>query len=557
MQKAKVVLGVGMAAAVLTASSVLAAAAPATDLVSHSRTSSSEGSTTGPSIGPVISDTGSVIAFSDSSGTPPNMVSGYVDHGNAPNLYVWNGTDKTVHLVNHKAGLPAEEADAGAQNNAVSADGKFIAFVSNATNMISGLNYNSGTGSANIYIYTVADASIRLVSHIPGDPLSTANDSSTQFPGPVGISDDGTKVLFQSAATDLISPFVDTNGSGSVPVGSDLYLYDTTTDTNVLVTHASNLPNTGSNGSITTEQFRLSGDGNRVVYTSDASTLVAPFTDNNGSAGDVYEYDAATGLNTLVTHSAFDPTQGQNGVTSHPTVNTKGTKVAFDTTSNNLMDLFGDTNGSAKDVFVWDSKKNKATLVSHTAGDKKTSGEANSENAFINASGSTVAYESKSNDLVTGFQEGYLTGQPDIYRWTAKKSKNSLVTRRFDGKKTGQAGIPQLMGLSSSGGQVLYITQAPTANVVAGATDGNTGGYDAYEWDASAAKMRLISHKGGDLLTSGNQGSSEFGSSRLISSNGKAVVYLSPATDLLTVAFTNNNGAVNDIYRYGPATQPE
>ena len=107
---------------------------------------------------------------------------------------------------------------------------------------------------------------------------------------PSAISANGTYVVFQSSATNLVpgSGAGDQNGVSSVfnISASNVYLYDTQTNTIQLV--SAGLNGAAANGASYSPQ--ISADGDYVIFESTASNLVAG---GSGGQAQTYVYDIA------------------------------------------------------------------------------------------------------------------------------------------------------------------------------------------------------------------------------------------------------------------------
>jgi len=158
------------------------------------------------------------------------------------------------------------------------------------------------------------------------------------------ISADGQSVVFDSDATTLVSN--DSNGE------RDIFVHDRPTHQTLLVSVATD--GTPSNGF--SEFATLSGNGQVVVYHSDATNLVS---DDTNGVRDVFAYDRATGITTRLS-AAGDGTEG-NASSARPVVSEEGRVVAFYSDASNLV---SDDTNSATDVFVHDRMTGITTRIS-------------------------------------------------------------------------------------------------------------------------------------------------------------------------------------------------
>ena len=198
----------------------------------------------------------------------------------------------------------------------ISADGRFVAFLSDASDLVPG----DTNGVTDIFVRDLQTGTTERVS--VGSSGAQANGQSL---GPT-ISGDGRFVAFRSAASNLIQG--DTNGVG------DIFVRDTQAGTTDLVSVASD----GTKGNGDSYGPSISADGRFVVFRSKASNLVAG--DTNGK-DDIFRYDRRTATTELV---SVDSSGAQSNRNSYaPFTNADGRFVVFWSGASNLVP--GDTNG--------------------------------------------------------------------------------------------------------------------------------------------------------------------------------------------------------------------
>lgn len=260
---------------------------------------------------PVISPDGSKVAFSSyRSVLSPGDANGQDD------IYVEDLATRTVtRLSNDAAGGAANGKSLGA---VFSPDGTQVAFISEATNLVPG----DTNGTADYFVADLLTGEIRRVA----TGATYAVDYNT--PGLV-FSPDGSKVLFQSLAADLVSG--DTNNS------DDIFLMDLATGTVTRVSTDGNGAQANGNSS----DAGFSPDGTRVAFSSAASNLVAG--DANGAI-DVFVKDLATG-----TIERIESTLHNGSATIAPVFSPDGTHLAF--RSGNGVFLYDMTTGERTAAF--------------------------------------------------------------------------------------------------------------------------------------------------------------------------------------------------------------
>ncbi|MGP0593888.1 FG-GAP-like repeat-containing protein [Nitrospira sp. T9] len=292
-----------------------------------------------------------------------------------------NGTtDVFVH--DRQTGITSRVsvATGGGQSNnnsftpALSADGRFVAFHSFANNLVPG----DTNGVLDVFVHDRQSGATTRVSVATG-AIQGNNTSRAGF-----LSASGGLVAFESDATNLVPG--DTNGV------RDLFIHDRQTGVTTRVSVA-----TGG-GQVNGESVdaELSADGRYVTFQSDATNLVAG--DSNG-VGDVFVHDRQTDTTTRVS-VASGGLQG-GGESSEGTISGDGRFVAFLSFATNLVP--GDTNGEG-DVFVHDRQTNTTTRMSVTTGGVQ--GNDFSCNPAISQDGRIVGFFSDSNNLVPGDTNG-------------------------------------------------------------------------------------------------------------------------------------------------------
>ena len=217
----------------------------------------------------------------------------------------------------------------------LSADGRYVVFLSPADNLLGENHDEDQNGVADFFVKDIVTLELTCVSTDSyGNP---ANGPSYDWPS---ISADGHYVVFASYASNLLGEGGDTNGD------CDVFVKD-------MVTHATTRVSTNSAGGEVhgfSQLDAISDDGRYVVFTSDATDVVAG--DTNGYS-DVFLKDRVTGVTTRVS-TAADGTQGDSYVGA-VAISPEGRYVAFEACSNNLLGEGNDTNNHW-DIFVKDLK---------------------------------------------------------------------------------------------------------------------------------------------------------------------------------------------------------
>ena len=309
----------------------------------------------------------------------------------------------------------------------ISADGRFVAFASYATNLVP----NDTNSNSDVFI---RDLLMRTTTRVS---VVSDGTQANGYSGIPSISADGRYVAFMSRASNLVAN--DNNGFGDIFVHDRLYA--TTTRVSV------GIDNTQTNGD--SAAMRISADGRFVVFASYASNLVV--NDNNGLP-DLFLHDQVTGDMTLVT-VAFDGTQS-NGYNHAPEISADGRFVAFMSFASNLV--AGDTNGQA-DVFIRDLRERTTTRVSVASDGTQVLGGAESSVLGISRDGRYVIFQSQAQGLVPE-DTNFLW---DIFvrdTWTGITKRVNIDSLGNPAEHIQGSGSPAISG---DGRYVVFATGAP------------------------------------------------------------------------------------------------
>ena len=230
----------------------------------------------------------------------------------------------------------------GSANNdsfggAISRDGRFVAFESDASNLVP----NDTNGASDVFVFDRQSGTLSLVS------MDGAGNQSNAFSGYPSLSADGRYVTFNSRGTNMPG-----NPTGLYQV----YRRDRVTGEVVLVS----VPAGGGSANGSSFGGHISLDGNLVAFDSDASNLV-PQDDN--SASDVFVRDIAKA--TTVRVSVDSAGVEGNGFSSFGRISGDGRIVTFQSDTTNLMP--NDTN-NGRDIFAHNLESGATEFVS-TASD--------------------------------------------------------------------------------------------------------------------------------------------------------------------------------------------
>jgi hypothetical protein len=221
------------------------------------------------------------------------------------------------------------ETDSGSTSPAISANGRIVAFMSPATNLVP----DDTNEVDNIFVHDRhTGLTTRVSVNSEGIQANSISDGPT-------LSANGRFVAFNSAATNLVPN--DTNGT------FDAFVHDRRTGETTRVNVASD----GTEATSFSANNAISGDGRFVAFFT-AASLVPEDTNNDF---DVFVQDRKTRTTARVNVNSAG---GQaNGHTIRlPSLTADGRTVAFCSEANNLVP--DDTNG-ALDIFVHERRRGR------------------------------------------------------------------------------------------------------------------------------------------------------------------------------------------------------
>ncbi|MGN6170732.1 MAG: TolB family protein [Solirubrobacteraceae bacterium] len=212
------------------------------------------------------------------------------------------GAAKTRRVDVSSSGAQATGGSAfPSTGNAISADGRFVGFVSAATNLVAG----DTNGVADIFVRDRKNHTTRRVS------LSSSGQQVIGDSFNPAISPDGRFVAFASSADNLVRR--DTNGQ------QDIFVRDTKNHT----TRRVSVSSSGEQANRSSFKVSISAGGRFVVFESDATNLV-PFATTGEQ---VFMRDMKTHKTVLISKSSSGGRP--NGESFDPSISATGRFVAF------------------------------------------------------------------------------------------------------------------------------------------------------------------------------------------------------------------------------------
>ncbi|HBX69062.1 MAG TPA: hypothetical protein DEH25_06690, partial [Chloroflexi bacterium] len=327
----------------------------------------------------------------------------------------------------------------------ISADGRYVAFSSEATNLVTG----DTNGHRDIFLRdrdTDADGifdepgNVRTTRVSMGLAGAQANNDSWE----VSISYNGRYIAYSSDADNLVA----SDGNGF----RDVFLYDRVLNQ---TTRISVVDVSGTNGNNDSEHPSISGDGRFVAFTSKASNLV---TGDGNNLQDVFVRQMSTGRTFRVSIDSGG-LEALGGGSYNPSMSETGQFVAFTSEATNLDLVLADTN-AARDVYVHDRTTGTTTRVSiATSG---AEGDLESYMPMISGNGNFVVFASQATNLdeITPDTNGYA----DIYVHDISLAESSRVSMNFFGAEA-QNGDSFTPSISREGRYIAFASEASNLDV--------------------------------------------------------------------------------------------
>ena len=412
-------------------------------------------------------------------------------------------------LVSVASSAPPGNGDS--VNPAVSGDGRYVAFASDASNLVAG----DTLGHKDVFVRDRQAGTTKRVSIASGVNGAQANGNSDS----PGISADGRFVVFRSFATNLVVPATDGNG--------DIFVRDTT---NNVTFELSVTVDSTTDGNGVSSQPAISADGGYVVFRSTANNLGLGSTVGHS---DIYEVKFSTsdgvGSGKWLTAPLVP---GSTGDAAAPTVSADGSVVAFQTAASNLE--ANDGNGKI-DVYMVGYQGGPMTRASRRGFDGSAPN-GDSTNPSISGGGRIVAYQSDATNILPT-QDLNLTFS-DIYIFDAATQVTQYESFGFDGDPTN--GNSMSPAIARDGSAIAFASDA--TNLIQ--TDTNTK-RDIFIVNISTLGDMVR----GSVATGGVQAEGGASHNPSLSGNGRYLVFDSTATNLGPDAnatadvFIRDNGA--------------
>ena len=448
----------------------------------------------GDSVPAGVSPDGRFVLFeSNASDLTPN------DTNNASDLFIRDLLSDTTTLVSiNTNGFAGNGASRSA---AMTPDGRFVAFVSAANNLVNG----DTNKIPDVFVRDLQAGSTVLVSVGAVSTNTSIPLGSSESPA---ITPDGRYVAFLSTATNLVS---------GVPSGGDVYVRDLQSNITVWASSGARAAAAAALGSsaVASFNFAISDDGQYVAYET---------AKNPSTTGVILRYSVSTGL-TDVVHTNAAVTMGPLEEARSLDLTPDGRFIAFVANTN------GNT-GVNTCLCVWDAQSSSVVVASvDQAG--RVSTNSISDWPSITADGRFVAFLSSASNLTAN----PFVGTYHLYERDLQTGTTSLldVDTNGLGSTIGPSTIPRL---SADGRFAAF--EAPDGSLVPNERNRRN---DVFVRDLAAASTELISLHAPALASAAPNGPSSL-ISGAISPDGRFVAFASEADNLTP----NDTNGCRDVF---------
>ena len=352
------------------------------------------------------------------------------------------------------------DANSASYNPSVSGDGRYVAFDSLASDLITGDAYSG----YDVFVRDMQAGATTLISQA-GD--GTQGNGRSRNPS---ISGNGRYVAFESDATNLVSG----DGNGF----TDIFVRDMQAGTTTRISAAAD----GTEGNGDSTDPRISGNGRYVTFSSEADNLVAG--DGNGVA-DVFIYDLQTGA--IARASELTDGTEADGESLYPVLSGDGRYLVFQSDAANLISA--DSNNKT-DIFLRENDIDPPGIASITRADANPTN-ATDVDFLVTFTENVTDVDTADFDLavsgVSGAAVSGVSGGGSAYTVTVSTGAGE-GTLRLDVADTAVISDTMgngLIGIPYSGGETYTIDKtAPTVTAVARA-DANPASADNVDFSVT------------------------------------------------------------------------
>ncbi len=366
--------------------------------------------------------------------------------------------------------------NAPARSPVISNDGRYVAFFSQANNLITGYPM---TNTQQVFVRDMQTNQTFLASHANA-AVATPGNAAVDVSQPLSISGNGRFVVWTSPASNYLPFTPDTNNA------NDVFLFDVISSGGNIGPASMNATGTATGNGASFGGVIAENSGTfppTIIFASNATNLNSADTNPNT---DIYCYKGET--TARLVSIARDGTAA-NAASSTSDITPDGHYVAFTSKASNLVNGFDEANNTTNDVFLRDLQTNSTSYVSLNANNSPSS----------TTDGATLSEISDNGRLIS-----FITSEPlsvrdnaatqDAYVRDISSGVSILATlnRNLSG---GQNGVVTGASFSADGRKIFYT--ASGTNIFPNDST-TTLNYKIGEAEISLLAKRLLSDFNGD-----------------------------------------------------------
>jgi Tol biopolymer transport system component len=430
-----------------------------------------------------ISTNGQYVLFESAAG---NLVAN--DTNNASDVFVRDLVNGTTTLVS--VNTNGCSGNGVSRNSTMTPDGRFVAFVSAATNLMPG----DTNGIPDVFVRDLQAHTTTLVSVGATSPNSPYPLGSSESPE---ITPDGRYVVFYSTATNLVA---------GVTTTGEIYVRDLTAGSTIWASAGANAifqSVTGGTNEVSCN-FSFSADGQFVGFEACSNPP------SGSNSGIILRYNVQTGSTDLVYSNATVLVESFENI-HNLDMTPDGRFIAF-------VANVGNNSLTNTAIYLWDAQAGTNTLVSP---DQTTAGPANGvcDSPVVSTNGRYVAFLCGGTNLVPN----PLIGQYHVYLRDVQAGATALVDVDTNGMGSGVNAVT-VPSMSDDGSIVAF--DAPDGNLVA--NDRNHDN-DVFVRDLTAQTTEMVSDHDPSLPSLTPSGGASALTACSLSANGRYVAFFSDA----------------------------
>lgn len=369
-----------------------------------------------------------------------NYVEG--DSYDTSHIYVHNRPKAYTKRIS--IGYDGTEGNGGSGGGRISANGRYVAFISRATNLV----VDDTNSHSDIFVYDLETSTTKRVS------VASDGSQANHFSDSLNISGNGRLIVFTSLASNLVEN--DNNDA------LDVFIHDQQTAQTRIVS----VTPKGTSGNDYSYNPVISADGRFIAFASSADDLACC----PSAFHDIFVRDMKTAQTRHIS-KAYDGGQTDDSSDARG-ISADGRYILFSSLASNLVQndsndycaVGGSPNPSCRDLFVYDQKEEVLKHVTVASDGIQANDE--SYGTTISPNGRYVAFWSEANNLSVHDQN---PGR-DLFVHDLTTSQTKLVTIGYDGSQVMSRDFSGTPAFSADG--TLLSFSSPATNLVPNDTNG-------------------------------------------------------------------------------------